>query len=152
MFYKQFRLACFAWKVTPDRVKCWSVQPWKTFVTVTRVLWSMGRIVKKWDCGLVLWNRFPYKCSSGERRVKHAAALSDKQLQESLLKQLDGKCDTLPGLLEVVKHPSANLTENANFSFLWWGLMWHFEIWSSTWLESSKSANLPTFHFQWEGA
>ena len=27
-----FSLACLAWKVTPDRVKRWSVQPWKTFV------------------------------------------------------------------------------------------------------------------------
>ena len=62
-------------EVTPDRVKHWSVQPWKTFATVTRVLWSMVRIVKKWDCGLVLWNRFPYECSCGARRVNYALAI-----------------------------------------------------------------------------
>ena len=75
MFYYQFRLACLACKVTPDRVKHWSIQPWKTNVTVTTVLWSMGRKVKKWDCGLVLVYWFPYESSSGARRVKLATYL-----------------------------------------------------------------------------
>ena len=35
----------------------------------------------------------------------------------SILFQLDGKCDTLSGLLEAINHPSANFTEKANFSF-----------------------------------
>ena len=65
VFYKQFTLAC---KVTITRPKCWSVQPWKTFVTATTTLWSLGRKAKKWDCGLVLVYQFPYK--SRAQRVK----------------------------------------------------------------------------------
>ena len=55
--------------MTLDKLKHWSVQPWKTFVTGTTLLWSMGRKVKKWDCGLVLVCRFPYDSSSGARRL-----------------------------------------------------------------------------------
>ena len=45
--------------------------------------------------------------------------------------------DTLSGLLEAVKHPSVNLTENANFCIFGGGgggggYKWHLEFWTST--------------------
>ena len=49
--------------------------------------------------------------------------------------------DTLLDLLEAVKRPSADLTENANFVFLrggGGGAKWHLELLSPTWLETPK--------------
>ena len=63
--------------------------------------------------------------------------------------KLDGECDTLSSLLEAVKRPSANLTENANFSFP--GRGGGPDTLKSEVQLDLKVPKLPTFHFEWGG-